>query len=133
MKKVVMSVLLAAIIIGLSGCVVAIGNKGNDSKGHHACKSKEAISSTIAEIDAVNKLHTEQSRLNVYMAIAQRPYLSPKERTHLIDAGMKYLHTEKSRESLLMALAANPTPCHEPKPEPKDEEVKEEAKEETEK
>ena len=89
----------------ISGCVLAIGNKG--AKSPDGCIKDPHVRATIAEIDAVKKLMLESSRSNVYMAIAKRPGLSPHARAHLAKAASTHLMLESSREAVLLALANN--------------------------
>lgn len=66
----------------------------------------------IAEIDAVRKLTTNESRENILVEIAERENLSTRARIHLANS-IDMLTTNESRENVLWTLANN-----EPQPEP---------------
>lgn len=116
MKRMLLVAMLCAVTIGLGGCIVSIKGDG--------CVPGKAVQhpgtdSTIAEIDAVKMLGTEEGRLNVLRTIAARPGLSPVARMHVIEA-TRMLGTESSREEVLMALAENPPVAVPPQPRPCD-------------
>lgn len=113
MKRMFLAVMLCAVTVGLSGCIISI--KGD------ACRSDKAIhhpesDPAVAEIEAVKMLSSEAARLNVLRTIATRPGLSPQARMHLIEA-TRLLSDEASREEVLMELANNPPPMSPPHPE----------------
>ena len=108
---------LLILVTTLSGCVVAIGNKGGTSTGSKPCKNRPASSGTYAEIDAAGRLMMEDSKMNVYRTIAKRD-LTVDERTYLIDSAMKNLMMENNKEEILMTLAKKPPVCDEPQPQP---------------
>ncbi|MFC1762753.1 hypothetical protein ACFL6U_11835 [Planctomycetota bacterium] len=108
MRSVVYVFLLITVVMGMGGCVLAIGNKGigDDDK---AVKSKQSCESTgvFAEIDAAGDISVESSRLAIYRAIAQRSGLSANERAHLITAVQENITIEADRAEVLLTLAKN--------------------------
>lgn len=116
MKRMLLAAMLCAVTVGLGGCIVSIKGDGCTSgKG----VQHPQMDPTIAEIDAVKMLGTEEGRLNVLRTIAARPGLSAGARTHLVEA-TRMLGDESSREEVLMALAENPPVAAPPMPQPCD-------------
>lgn len=112
MKKSVLTVALLALMMGLGGCIISI--KGDGCVPGKKMEQLET-DSAIAEVDAITTLDSESARLNVLMAIAERPGLSPKARLHLIES-IALLESESSREKVLMTLARNFPDVSPPKP-----------------
>ena len=104
MKRALLVSLLVFVAINLAGCFVVVGNT---QKCPPDCSKDPEVAATIAEINAVSKLHSEFNRLAAYKTIAARPDLRPKERIHLMDAINKNLNSEFSRQQVLMILLKN--------------------------
>ena len=113
MKPVVCVVVLSAIMVGLTGCFISVNEGCKPSKG--PVPAPVAVDSTIAEINAVKMLNSDSARLNVLLAIAERPGLSPQARLHLIES-VKWLNTDSAREQVLMTLARNADRPQPPQP-----------------
>ena len=105
MKKMLVASALLLFLCSVSGCFVVIGN--SSEKCPPNWPKDPQVAATIAEIDAVSKLHFEPNRVEAYKAIASRPNLGPRERTHLMNAINKHLHFEPNRQEVLMILLEN--------------------------
>ena len=105
------ALLVLSLLVG--GCVVAIGNKGDCAKdgGHHGGQMGRC-SATVAEIDAISKLHTDSAKSERFEAVAGREGLKPAEQVHLINAVYKKLFTDSSKERVLLRLIGNPNFSH---------------------
>jgi hypothetical protein len=96
-------ILLASIPSLLSGCVVVDVEDcppavvGPDD-------------STIAEIDAAAKLFSDAQKRDVYLGIAQRPWLSCAAQVHLARQTHD-LFSDLAKEQVLLALIENPCMC----------------------
>lgn len=105
MKKTLLGVILCAILVGTGGCIISI--KGDGCNPVNSGSRHMEPDPTIAEIDAALTLTNEAARLNVLLAIASRPGLSPQARLHIVESVLS-LPTESDREDVLMSLAKNP-------------------------
>jgi hypothetical protein len=93
-------------LLAYGGCVFSIGgSRGNCPPS--AENTNCTLSSTIVEIDAAGELSSEESRLELYKALAQRPNLTSAERAHLVEAVGDNLNNEESRAEVLLLLAQN--------------------------
>ena len=101
------SIYLAVVVmlmLSIGGCVVAIGNTG----GSHSSEVS-AERATIAEINAIGKLHGVASREEAYTAIAAREGLGSAEQVYLVKAVFDKLHSDSSQEDILLVLIKNPS------------------------
>lgn len=114
MKKVIWSGLLAVTAFCISGCVVAVGNKGGQTREIHTPQQRCPKNPTYVEIDAAGGLISETAKERIYKTIARRPDLTPDERNYLIQAVMRNLISETAKEEILMILAENPLPRKQP-------------------
>jgi len=110
MKKTLSIVLLASFCLILSGCVFSIGG-GHRCKKSNICAKHLNSDPELTEIQVVSRLTSEISRTEVYLAIAQRPGLSPKARAFLADEATKHLTSGISRTKVLLTLANNTGPA----------------------
>jgi len=109
MQRTSIVVIVIAALLMSSGCVFSIGGGKGSCPPVPECKACAAqiVSSTCLEIDAAGKLSSEESRLEIYQALAQRPNLTATERAHLVEAVTRHLNTEENRAAVLLLLAQN--------------------------
>ena len=110
MKKTLSIALLASICLILSGCVFSIGG-GHKCKDSNICTKHLNSDPELTEIIAVRKIVSDNSRADIYNAIAQRPSLSPKARAFLADEASTYLVSDTARSKVLLTLAQNTGPA----------------------
>jgi hypothetical protein len=106
MRKAVLLVLVIGLVVGMCGCIVSIG--GECSKcGKRDIVNYGEMTATMAEIEAVGSLISEESKAEGYRALAQRGNLSEAERICLIKAVEDNLITDSNKEEILMVLIQN--------------------------
>ncbi len=97
---------LLILTLSLSGCVIAIGNRGH--KHDPDCVHVHDTDSVIAEIDAAGRLFSDSDKADIYTAIAQRQMLSSKAQSYLVKEAFRHLFSESSKEKVILALIENP-------------------------
>lgn len=105
MRKMSATLLLTA-LLACSSCVFSIGGSKGSCPPPAESKTGD-VSSITAEINAAGELDSEDSRLEIYKALAQRPGLTSAERTHLVEAVGDHLSSDESRAAVLLLLAQN--------------------------
>ena len=103
MARNIVWILVALVPSLLSGCVVI---------GVEDCPpaAVEPDDTTIAEIDAAAKLFSDAQKRDVYLGIAQRPWLSCAAQVHLAKRTHD-LFSDSAKEHVLLALIENPCMC----------------------
>lgn len=104
MRKSILVLVLAGLVIGFCGCVIIDVDEKSGSCGYPK-------DDTIAEIDAVGKLSFENDKIEAYKRIAGREGLNANAQIHLVGAAYKKLSFENSKEDVLMTLINNPSFC----------------------
>ncbi len=96
----------AALISG--GCLEDIGAGYNDlTEGWFV--EDTALAATIAEIDAVSKLHSDSGKYEGFKTIAGREPLRAEAQVHLVKPVFKSLYFESDAEDVLVTLINNPS------------------------
>lgn len=96
----------AALILG--GCLEDIGAGYNDLTEGWFVEDTE-LAATIAEIDAVSKLHSDSGKYEGFKAIAGRESLRAEAQVHLVKPVFSSLYSESDKEDVLMTLINNPS------------------------
>ena len=68
-----------------------------------------ALAATIAEIDAVGKLHSDSGKYEGFKAIARRNPLRTEAQVHLVKPVFSSLYSESDAEDVLVTLIDNPS------------------------
>ncbi|MBE0535954.1 MAG: hypothetical protein IH624_09820 [Phycisphaerae bacterium] len=108
MQRIILALALMGVLIGTSGCIVAIGNDGRSRDCGADCRPVYDNAAVIAEIDAAAKLFSDRDKADVYKGIARRPQLSGKAQTHLVKSAMRSIFSDASKEEVLLVLIENP-------------------------
>ena len=106
MKTIVLTVgaIFAVLISG--GCLENISTGYNDlTEGWFV--EDTALAATIAEIDAVGKLHSDSGKYEGFKAIAGREPLRAEAQVHLVKPVFSSLYSESDAEDVLVALIEN--------------------------
>lgn len=101
-------------ILFVSGC----SNENNqNSKGLIGRLFTRDIQSeaTIAEINAVAKLRSDEAMEEGFLAIASRAGITPSAQRHMIVPALSKLYHESSKVEVLLELIKNPAFSHEAK------------------
>lgn len=106
MGRILFSSGLLILTLSLSGCVIAIGNRGH--KHDPDCVHVHDTDSVIAEIDAAGRLFSDSDKADIYTAIAQRRGLGSKAQSYLVKEAFRHLFSESSKEKVVIALIENP-------------------------
>ena len=95
---------LAVLMSG--GCLEDISTGYNDlTEGWFV--EDTALAATIAEIDAVGKLHSDSGKYEGFKAIAGREPLRAEAQVHLVKPVFSSLYSESDAEDVLVALIEN--------------------------
>lgn len=115
MRRFLIFLVLGGMALSMSGCIVAVGNKGSKRDvGNGDCVSAADFGEcavVIAEIEAIGKLHMDSSKTNRYAAIAARENLACGAQGKLVNAVFSKLHMESSKQRVLLALIENRCFC----------------------
>lgn len=108
MRTIVLAVgaIFAVLISG--GCLEDIGAGYNDLTEGWFVEDTE-LAATIAEIDAVGKLHSDSGKYEGFKAIAGREPLRAEAQVHLVKPVFKSLYSESDAEDVLVTLIDNPS------------------------
>jgi len=107
MKKIVLSLAVGMLAVGLTGCIVVGVQRKASSDDVITTPVATTESVAFAEIDAAAKLDFDNARANALNAIAARPSLSTAAQVHLIDRVLKRLDFENSKVLVLHTLIQN--------------------------
>jgi len=108
MQRFMYFAVLAAIAIGTSGCIIAIGNSHPRRESDSNCGVPADDGMAIAEIDAAARLFSDSDKAEVLKGIARRPGLSGKAQSHLVKTAVRSIFSDNSKEEVLIALIENP-------------------------
>ena len=97
-------------LLFLTGCLEQVGD-GFTSLFQRDIKAE----ATIAEINAVSNLKSDEAMEEGFLAIASRPNLSPAAQKHLIVPALTKLYHESSKVQVLLTLVNNPDFTHQAK------------------
>ena len=110
MKTLILTLTLAGLLAGTTGCVVAIGaSKSESQPPPQVLTSSEAA--TIAEIDAASKLSFDAAKLTALIQITRLSDLSPAVQLRLVEAAYKRLSFADSKVALLREIIISPNFC----------------------
>ena len=108
---------LLLIGLGLSGCVVAIGGKHENSPpsppppAPAVVVTDSADAATMAEIDAARQLNFDNARTDALARIAERNVLGVPVQVYLINVTYRSLDFENSKVHVLGKMIARPDFC----------------------
>jgi len=106
MKAFVLAVGAILAVSGLAGCLEDIGAGYNDlTEGWFV--DDTSLAATIAEIDAVSKLHSDSGKYEGFKAIAGRRPLRSEAQVHLVKPIFKGLYSESDKADVLVTLINN--------------------------
>jgi len=112
MKKILTSIVLGAMTVALSGCiVVGVTRKNQTLPEEQPVVVVQATPDSVAyaEIDAAAKLDFDNSRLSALNNIAARSPLSTAAQVHLINRAFQRLDFDNSKMTVLQTLIRNPS------------------------
>jgi len=100
-------VVSVSFVMILAGCLEDIGTAYNDlTKGWIV--EDTALAATIAEIDAVSRLHSDSAKFEGFKAIAAREGLRAEAQAHLVKPVYESLYSDSDAEEVLLTLINNP-------------------------
>jgi len=106
MKAFVLTVGAILVVSGLAGCLEDISTGYNDlTEGWFV--EDTALAATIAEIDAVSRLHSDSGKYEGFKAIAGRRTLRTQAQVHLVKPVFKNLYSESDKADVLLTLINN--------------------------
>jgi hypothetical protein len=107
MRTVVLIITAGFVVMILVGCLEDISTGYNDlTEGWFV--EDTALAATIAEIDAVSKLHSDSGKFEGFKVIAAREELRSKAQVHLVKPVYEGLYSELDAEEVLLVLINNP-------------------------
>ena len=108
MRTIVLAVGAIFVVLISGGCLEDISTGYNDlTEGWFV--GDTALAATIAEIDAVGKLHSDSGKYEGFKAIAGREPLRAEAQVHLVKPVFKSLYSESDAEDVLVTLIDNPS------------------------
>lgn len=114
MRNMVFVVVLISMLMGVSGCVDELVAWGSD-KSTDIFGRDMALVATLAEIDAVSKLKSDEGRFEGFNTIAGRSGLQVEAQVHLVKKVYGTLYFDNAKVDVLLVLIANPSYSNEAK------------------
>jgi hypothetical protein len=91
----------------LAGCLEDIGTAYNDLTKDWFVEDTP-LAATIAEIEAVSRLHSDSAKFEGFKAIAAREGLAAEAQAHLVKPVYESLYSDSDSEKVLLTLINNP-------------------------
>lgn len=108
MRAIILFAGICLAVLMLGGCLEDISAGYNDlTEGWFV--EDTGLAATIAEIDAVGKLHSDSGKYEGFKAIAGRQPLRSEAQVHLVKPVFKSLYSESDKEDVLVTLIDNPS------------------------
>ena len=94
------------VVLTLAGCLEDISTGYNDLTKEWFAEDTP-LAATIAEIDAVSRLHSDSGKYEGFKAIAGREPLRTEAQVHLVKPIFKSLYSESDKADVLVTLINN--------------------------
>jgi hypothetical protein len=96
---------LGVAVVSLGGCVIAIGNGGDEHAQRRQIANDDAVR---AEIDAAGKLFSDSDKTGVYKDIAERDGLCGQVQAYLVKESSRHIFSDGGKEEVMLTLINNP-------------------------
>ena len=106
MRAIILFAWICLAVLMLGGCLEDIGAGYNDLTEGWFVEDTE-LAATIAEIDAVSKLHSDSGKYEGFKTIAGREPLRSEAQVYLVKPVFKNLYSESDKEDVLVTLINN--------------------------